>query len=558
MSSRTRSARDRPARTRSDRLRSARTGLVQAPASRVRVAAVASLAAAALVLTAGCTASSVDRADDRTALVTRQQEAPVTVVGAAGAPERAIEASRALFASSPVAVVAPDGDTAAQAEASDEARRLRVPMLLTPAAGSWGGTSSPSPSATGSTTDSAEADPTADVTAEGSSTGLAAELDRLGVDTVLGVGDVGALDATGVEVVTSASSVDVPEAGTARSDVLAVVAGGDDAAATATARAAGAEVEALPDGVVDLQASGEAIDALHASTTTATVLIGASFASVPDPDWSVAAARSGEQLPGGGQRFFPDRRFVALYGAPGTGALGVLGEQDVAATVLRADAVAASYDAVSDRPVVPLLEIIATVAAGAAGADGDYSNELSAESIAPYVDAAAAAGQYVVIDLQPGRADFLSQAKRYESLLSRPNVGLALDPEWRLEADQVPLRQIGGVEASEVNAVSSWLADLVASKGLPPKMFVLHQFRLDMLRDRSSIDTSHPQLETLIHVDGQGSQPDKQATWRTLHDGAPAGVAWGWKNFYDEDAPMLSPEQTMADVSPTPDLVTYQ
>ncbi|KQS15914.1 hypothetical protein ASG05_12605 [Frigoribacterium sp. Leaf186] len=530
----------------------------RASAHRVRVAAVASLAAAALVLTAGCTSS----ADDRTSLVTRQQEARVTVVGATDAPERAVEASRALFASSPVAVVAPDGDPEAQAEASDEARRLRVPMLLAPApapaAGSSGASASPAPSTTGSTTDSAAADPTADGTADGSSTVLAAELERLGVDTVLTVGDVGALDATGVEVVTGASSVDVPEAGSPRSDVLAVVAGGDDVAATATARAAGAEVEALPDGVVDLQASGEAIDALHASTTTATVLIGASFASVPDPGWSVAAARSGEQLPGGGQRFFPDRRFVALYGAPGTGALGVLGEQDVAATVQRTDAVAASYDAVSDRPVVPLLEIIATVAAGAAGADGDYSNELSAESIAPYVDAAAAAGQYVVIDLQPGRADFLSQAKRYESLLSRPNVGLALDPEWRLEADQVPLRQIGGVEASEVNVVSSWLADLVASKGLPPKMFVLHQFRLDMLRDRSTIDTSHPELETLIHVDGQGSQPDKQATWRTLHDGAPAGVAWGWKNFYDEDAPMLSPEQTMADVSPTPDLVTYQ
>jgi hypothetical protein len=522
---------------------------VPGPRRRVRVAVAAAFAAAALVATAGCTSTAVV---DRTAVVTRGQEARVTVVGAAGAPERAVEASRALFTSSPVAVVAPDGDPEAQAVAADEARRLRVPMLLAPAAGSTGASASPIPSSSGLATESSTG------LAPESSTGLGAELDRLGVETVLGVGDVGALDATGVEVVTSASSVDVPEAGTARHDVLAVVAGGDDAAATATARAAGAEVEALPDGVVDLQASGEVIDALHASSTTATLLVGASFSTVPDPDWSVAAARSGAQLPGGGQRFFPDRRFVALYGAPGTGALGVLGEQDVAATVQRAAAVAASYDAASDRPVVPMLEVIATVAAGAAGDDGDYSNELPVESIEPYVDAAAAAGQYVVIDLQPGRADFLSQAKRYESLLSRPNVGLALDPEWRLEADQVPLRQIGGVEASEVNAVSTWLADLVASKGLPPKMFVLHQFRLDMLRDRASIDTSRPELATLIHADGQGSQPDKQATWRTLHDGAPAGVAWGWKNFYDEDTPMLSPEQTMADVSPTPDLVTYQ
>jgi len=203
------------------------------------------------------------------------------------------------------------------------------------------------------------------------------------------------------------------------------------------------------------------------------------------------------------------------------------------------------------------MEVIATVAAGDAGPDGDYSTELPASTLEPYVDAATDAGMPVILDLQPGRSDFLSQAKRYEALLAKPNVWLALDPEWRLTADQVPLEQIGSVSASEVNEVSSWLADLVRSKGLPPKAFVLHQFRLSMIQDRSSLE-SHPELDVLIHVDGQGSQPDKQATWKALHQDAPEGVHWGWKNFFDEDTPMLSPEQTMADVQPTPSLVTYQ
>ena len=518
-------------------------------ASSLRRVTAAALVAGLTVALAGCSASSDD--DGRTALVTHRQEARVTVVGAASAAERAVETSRALFTSSPVVVVAPEDDADAQAEAADDAERLGVPLLLGPGGvdeGSSAEADSSSPST--STPDSSR-------TTSPAPSLLTGELDRLGTETVVTAGDVAGVDAPGLEVVTRASSADVPEPATPLDDVLVVVSRAD-AAAAATARAAGAEVQTLPDGVTDLQSSGAVVDALHGSATTDTVLVGSAFAAVRDPGWSVAAARSGAQLPGGGQRFFPDRRFVALYGAPGTGALGVLGEQDVAGTVRRAAEVAATYDAASDRPVVPMLEIIATVAAGDAGDDGDYSNELSPESIEPYVDAAADAGQYVVIDLQPGRADFLSQAKRYESLLSKPNVGLALDPEWRLEPDQVPLRQIGGVEASEVNAVSTWLADLVASKGLPPKMFVLHQFRLDMLRDRASIDTSRPELATLIHADGQGSQPDKQATWRTLHDGAPVGVAWGWKNFFDEDAPMLSPEQTLTDVSPTPDLVTYQ
>ena len=52
------------------------------------------------------------------------------------------------------------------------------------------------------------------------------------------------------------------------------------------------------------------------------------------------------------------------------------------------------------------------------------------------------------------------------------------------------------------------------------------------------------------------------ATWQeviaALHADAPAGVAWGWKNFLDEDLPVLTPEQTVQNVVPVPDLITYQ
>src|SRR5206468_1940833 len=100
------------------------------------------------------------------------------------------------------------------------------------------------------------------------------------------------------------------------------------------------------------------------------VLVGAGFAGRPDLDWAVRAASSGFQLPGGGQRPFSGRRFVALYGAPGAPVLGVLGRQGVAATVRRAQRQADAYRALSPEPVVPALELIATVAAGSAGADG--------------------------------------------------------------------------------------------------------------------------------------------------------------------------------------------
>ena len=87
---------------------------------------------------------------------------------------------------------------------------------------------------------------------------------------------------------------------------------------------------------------------------------------------------------------------------------------------------------------------------------------------------------------------------------------------------------------------------------------MLHQFRLDMLPDRDRLDLSRDELAVMVHADGQGGQGDKQATWRALHTGAQDELWWGWKNFYDEDAPMLSPEQTVADVSPLPQLISYQ
>jgi hypothetical protein len=249
---------------------------------------------------------------------------------------------------------------------------------------------------------------------------------------------------------------------------------------------------------------------------------------------------------------------VALYGFPGSGALGVLGEQPVDAAIQRARDTAAPYDPLVEAPVVPAFEVIVTVASEFAGPDGNYSTESPVETVRPWVEAAGAAGLYVILDLQPGRTDFVTQAELYRPLLELPHVGLALDPEWRLAPGEVHLTQIGSVGVEEVNRVVTWLADLTRGKALPQKLLVLHQFRLDMLPGREFLDMSRDELAIMIHADGQGPQSSKQQTWSTLRQGAPEGLAWGWKNFYDEDAPVLTPEQTIQQVVPTPELVSYQ
>ena len=468
---------------------------------------------------AGCTSSGPDTSRPTLAKASAHT---VTVADASDAAARSVRVSKALFASAPGAVVARAGDTDGIRDAAKAAASAHVPVLLT---------------------------------AKDTSTAVARELDRLGADWYQAEGDV-SVD-TDVEQRQAPDGGDAPESTRASRQATVVVDASADAAAVATAKAAGARVVTMPEGVTDPAAAPDVVTALHERAKHPTVLVGATFDALPDPEWTVRAAEGGFQLRNGGQRPFDGHRYVALYGAPGAPALGVLGEQGPKETVQRAEQVAKPYRAESDELVTPAMEVIATVAAGDAGADGDYSTELPVSTLEPYVEAAHDADMPVIIDLQPGRSDFLSQAKKYESLLKKPGVWLALDPEWRLTKDQVPLEQIGSVSASEVNEVSSWLAALVRDEGLPPKALVLHQFRLSMIQDRSALQT-HPELDMLVHVDGQGSQPDKQATWKALHQGAPEGLHWGWKNFYDEDTPMLTPAQTMQQVQPTPSLVTYQ
>ncbi len=248
---------------------------------------------------------------------------------------------------------------------------------------------------------------------------------------------------------------------------------------------------------------------------------------------------------------------VALYGTPGNPQMGVLGEQGVAASIERVRALTNEYRPLTPEREVPAFEIIATVALGSPGTEGTYSRAVPAADLRPWIEAAGEAGVYVVLDLQPGRADFLSQAKRFEEFLKQPHVGLALDPEWRLRPDQLPLEDVGQVSVDEVNGVIDWLADLTAANDLPQKLLIVHQFQRRMIIERERLDTSRDEIALVIHADGHGAPGDKMETWNDLLVDLPRGVRMAWKNFYDEDSPTFSPWSTMA-VEPRPWFVSYQ
>jgi hypothetical protein len=324
-----------------------------------------------------------------------------------------------------------------------------------------------------------------------------------------------------------------------------------DSAAVAAVAAAGRDEALLPIDASDLRAGDDA-RRLHDLAPTRSVLVGDVTA---DADWQLETVVTGPTLPGGGHRLFENERMVAIYGHPGSAVLGALGEQDLDGAVERVREVAAPYGA-DGAEVLPTFEIITTIASAEPGARGDYSRRTDPEVLRPWIDRAAEEGFYVVLDLQPGRTDFLEQAQEYEQLLREPHVGLALDPEWRLEPGQVHLQQIGSVQAEEVQRVADWLAALTREHRLPQKALVLHQFRLAMLPDRDTI-VPPPELAVVVHMDGQGAIEDKYATYDLITEGAEDRWVWGWKNFYDEDLPTPTPAEVLA-LEPLPWFVSYQ
>jgi hypothetical protein len=326
-------------------------------------------------------------------------------------------------------------------------------------------------------------------------------------------------------------------------------------AITATARIAGATV--IRGTTQDPRQDPAAIRTLALRKPSHVVAIGAAFGPVSRLSARLAVAETGRQLPGGGQVLFPGHRLVALYGHPGAPGLGVLGQQDLPASITRARQIAAAYRPLSTVPVVPTFEIIATVAEAAPGPDDTYSAQTPVSQLRPWIEQATAAGLYVVLDLQPGRASLLAQARAYQSLLELPNVGLAIDPEWKLLPKQKPLRQIGHVDIGEVNDVISWLAALTARHHLPQKLLVLHQFQLAMIVGEQHLDTSNDDLAIVIHMDGQGKPAAKEATWNAVTSAAPSGVHFGWKDFLVMDHPTFTPKQTM-EQSPLPVMISYQ
>jgi hypothetical protein len=260
-------------------------------------------------------------------------------------------------------------------------------------------------------------------------------------------------------------------------------------------------------------------------------------------------------LPRGGRTIFPAFRVVAFYGAPQDAQLGELGIGTPAHAARKLLRQAAPYGR-KTRPVLPAMELISTVAANAPGPDGLYRTQQSPAVINRYLRAARRIKALLVLDIQPGHADFLSEARRLAPWLGQPDVGIALDPEWHTPG-AVPGTQIGSVTAAEINQVSDYVAGIVRARRLPEKLLVIHQFTDGMIQAKDQV-LPRPGLAVTFNVDGFGDRPNKLSKYHAFTAQTRGGpFDDGFKLFYHEDTNLMAPADVMA-LQPRPDLVVYE
>ena len=277
-------------------------------------------------------------------------------------------------------------------------------------------------------------------------------------------------------------------------------------------------------------------------------------ASSPGGRPAAAEAPGPPELPRGGRELLPRYRVVAFYGAPQADELGVLGigELDRVGRRLLRQARAYRRDR---RPIMPAFELIATIASAGAGDDGKYRYRQRAAVIDRHLAAARKAKALLILDIQPGREDFMTEVRHYRRWLEQPDVSLALDPEWSMEAGEVPGEQIGSTDARTVNRVSAYLDRIVRDRRLPQKMLLIHQFTDDMIEDRADL-RGRPGVTLVRNVDGFGDRAVKTAKYREFTRG-PRRTHVGYKLFYREDTNLMQPRDVLR-LRPKPDVVVYE
>jgi hypothetical protein len=312
-------------------------------------------------------------------------------------------------------------------------------------------------------------------------------------------------------------------------------------------------------GHVDTAKGGDGTTPTAATTSTST----ANGTPTPTPTDASAdadppdAAPPAPELPGGGRTLFPARRLIGYCGTPGAPALGgLLGNLPRVTKSMKAFA----DKFPTDRKPLLVFELIVVVVQSYEGADKKYRRRVDDSVVDDYLKAAREAEGILLLNIQPGQSDFMTELKHYEKYLHEPDVGVALDPEWAVKAKQKPGVYYGNATGAQINEIADYLAGIVKEDNLPEKALVFHQLNRYVVTDES-VMVDHPGVVLIKSVDGLGPKHAKLLTYADLMKTMAPVVHPGFKLFLDEDARIgghvMGPKEVMA-LTPPPEYVMVE
>jgi hypothetical protein len=249
---------------------------------------------------------------------------------------------------------------------------------------------------------------------------------------------------------------------------------------------------------------------------------------------------------------FPANRVVSFYGAPQLPAT-IVGRKAPNAAASKLLSQADAYAGPNQRPVIPAFDLIAVIATSTRGADRKYRFRQDESVISTYLQQAREIGARLMLDIQPGRANVVSEVRALEPWLAQPDVDVSIDPEWNVGRRGVPGRTQGSIRARKLNRVSDRLQDLIDANSLPPKLLVVHQFRKRSVRKRRRI-TQRPDVGVTLNFDGIGKPAAKKAGYADLSS---PKLFDGFSLFYRRDRRLMMPAGVLR-LEPEPDFVLYQ
>lgn len=232
-------------------------------------------------------------------------------------------------------------------------------------------------------------------------------------------------------------------------------------------------------------------------------------------------------LPGS---ILPAKRIVAFYGNPLSKRMGILGALPPEQMLRKLDAEVAAWNRLdAAHPVQPALHLIVLVADGYPGSSGKYRTRHDSAMIEKVYRWARSRNALLFVDLQVGQSTLQAELPWIEKFLVRPDVHLAIDPEFSMKKGGVPGRRVGTYDAADINYASRFLAKLVDEHKLPPKILVVHRFTPGGVTNTKNI-TLDPRVQIVMDMDGFGPPWMKRDTyWRDIKR-EPVQFT-GWKQF---------------------------